>query len=251
MPPKLLTRGLLAGAVVVAGEMAYVARRPLPRFDGFDPSGAFGDPDAPLLRIAVLGDSTITGPGLGSVDETFVRILARRLAERYRVQLTSQAVGGARSFDVLTLQLPEALADRPHLAFVSVGSNDILHGIPIPWFERRLDEIVRRLVESGVAVVLMGIGDLGTIPRFPAPLDRVASATGRIADRVQARVGERHGVAKVDHWGASADVFRSGTHMFAGDLFHPSAEGHRVWADTVYPFIEQALAGTSLRPTID
>jgi lysophospholipase L1-like esterase len=242
MPAKLLTRGLLAGAAVVAGEMAYVTRRPLPRFDGFDPSGTFGDRQSPVLRIAVLGDSTITGPGLASADETFVRIVARRLAERHRVELRSLAVGGARSLDVLMVQLPEVLAVRPHLAFVSVGSNDILHGIPVPWFERRLEEIVRRLVDAQAAVVLMGIGDLGSIPRLPPPLDRMAAASGRLGDRVHARVADRHGAVKVDHWGDSAKAFRSGSHMFAGDLFHPSAEGHRVWADTVYPFVAQALA---------
>ncbi len=86
----------------------------------------------------------------------------------------------------------------------------------------------------------MGVGDIGTVPRFPAPLDRLATLTGRIADLVHTRVAERNGVAKVDHWGWSATAFRDPS-VFSSDLFHPNAVGHRIWADAVMPEVEQAI----------
>lgn len=232
----------MVGAAVVAGEVAYAVRRPLPQFDGFDPSGTFGDPDLPPLRFAALGDSTITGPGLDGPDEVWVRHIARRLADRHRVELISLAVGGSKSRDVLEVQVPVAEDLRPDLAVVSVGGNDIMRAVPVPLFERRLDEIVARLVAVSGAVVLMGVGDLGTIPRFPAPLNHVASLSGRMADGVHARVALRHGVIKVDHWALDDPGDRWGPDMFCGDLFHPNPHGHRSWADTVFPYVERALA---------
>ena len=78
------------------------------------------------------------------------------------------------------------------------------------------------------------------------------SATGRIADRAHGRVAERHRVAKVDLWGASAQAFRTDPSVFSPDQFHPGPSGHRVWADTVMPEIENALAtlGESRPPPV-
>jgi lysophospholipase L1-like esterase len=97
------------------------------------------------------------------------------------------------------------------------------------------------------AVVLMGVGDIGTVPRFPKPLDRLATLTGRVANGVHTRVAERHEVGRADHWGWSSQAFRR-PGMFAPDLFHPSAAGHRVWADTVMPEVERMLALTASEP---
>lgn len=240
MVARLVSRGLMAGAAFVVGEVAYAVRRPLPHFDGFDPSGTFGDRSDPALRFVAVGDSTITGPGLDHPDQIWVRHIARRLSDRFHVELISLAVGGSKTRDVLEVQLPAAEAIHPDLVVVSVGGNDILRGVPVPLFERRLDEIVGRLKGVSRAVVLMGVGDLGTIPRFPVPLSHVASLSGRIADGVHARIALRHGVTKVDHWAYEPED-RWGPDMFCADLFHPSPAGHLSWSETVYPYIERAL----------
>lgn len=227
---------------MIAGQVAYASRRRLPLGGEYDPSGTFGDPALPLLRLAVLGDSSVTGQGLDSADDAWARLVARHLSDRFYVELCSYGAGGARSDDVLEVQLPVAESGRHDIAIVSVGSNDILRMTPAWRFERRLDEIVMRLKRVSSAVVLFGVGDLGSIPRFPYPVDRVAAGTGRVADWVHRRVAERHGVAKVDQWALTTAAFNSGPHMFAPDLFHPSAEGHRAWADALIPTVEAELA---------
>lgn len=230
------------GAGLIAGQVAYVSRRRLPLGDQYDPSGTFGDVSRPRLRMAVLGDSSVTGQGLDSVDEAWARLVARHFSDRFRVELRSYGEGGARSEDVLEEQVPAAEMVRHDVAIVSVGSNDLLRMTPAWRFERRLDEIVMRLKRVSSSVVLFGVGDLGSIPRFPYPVDRVAASTARVADRAQRRVAERHGVAKVDQWALTTEAFNSGPHMFAPDLFHPSAEGHRAWADAVIPTVEAEIA---------
>lgn len=240
-PRATLTRGALTGLAVLAGELAYAARRPLPTFEGFDPSGTFGDPSLPLLRVTVLGDSTVTGPGLGSPDECFVRVIARRLSDRYCVRLASLAVTGARSIDVLRYQTPAAIEEDSDVTLISVGGNDVLRAVPVRVFERNLEAIVAVMKTVSSEVVLMGVGDIGTIPRCPRPLDRVATLTGRMADRVHARVALRQGVGKADHWGWSAEAFRDPA-VFSPDLFHPGPAGHAVWAETVLPEVEAAVA---------
>ncbi len=239
-PTRMLGRGVIAGMAVMAGEALYAVRRPLPTFSGFDISGSFGDPALPTIRITALGDSTVTGPGLEDPDDTFVRRIAMSLTDRYHVDLRSLAVGGAQSIDVLRTQVPAAIEENSDLTLISVGGNDVLRATPVWAFERNLGAIVAAMSTVSRAVVLMGVGDIGTVPRFPQPLDRLATLTGRIADGVHGRVAARYDVGKADHWGWSAEAFRDPS-MFAPDLFHPSAAGHRVWAETVMPEIERAL----------
>lgn len=232
-----------AGVAFMGGQIAYAGLRRLPEGEDLDVTGVMGDERLPPLHIAVLGDSTVTGTGLDDVDDSWGRVVARRLSNRHQVVLRSFAVGGAKSRDVPEDQLPVAEQHRYDLAIVSVGSNDILRMVPIWQFERRLDEIVARLEDVSRSVILFGVGDLGSIPRLPYPIDRIAHRSGHIADGVQRRVAERHGAAKIDQWTLTTEAFNSGLHMFGPDLFHPSPEGHLAWADAVMPTVESELAG--------
>lgn len=225
---------------MLAGEALYAVRRALPTFEGFDASGTFGDPAHPPLRITALGDSTMTGPGLDGPDDIFVRRIAERVAARHHVELVSLAVGGARSADVLAGQVPRAIETDSDLTLISVGGNDVLRGVPVRVFERNLEAIVAAMRTVSRQVVLMGVGDIGTVPRLIVPLNRLVTLTGRIADRVHTRVAAKYGVGKADHWGSSAEAFRDPA-MFSPDLFHPNAAGHRIWLETVMPEVERAV----------
>lgn len=239
---------LFGGASVLSGQIAYARLRRLPLSDGFDPSGVFGDAGRPTLRLTLLGDSTITGQGLEKADDTWPRVVAARLSDRYRVVLRSYAIGGSRTRDVLALQVPQAELESHDIVIISVGSNDILRMTPVWRVERRLDEIVARMKAVSPSVILFGVGDLGSIPRFPYPIDRLAAASGHVADWVHRRVARRHGTTKIDQWALTTEAFNSGLHMFAPDLFHPSAEGHLAWADSVWPTLEHELERLALDP---
>lgn len=241
-PRRVVGHGVGLAAAAIGGQVVYAAQRRVPGFTDHDASGTFGHAGLPPLRVAAVGDSTMTGPGLDSADELWLRIVARRLAERYHVTLASVARGGARSADVLHDQLDPAIAAGPDVAFVSVGGNDVLHLVPVWRYERRLDAIVARLEAAVPVVILFGIGDLGTIPRAPVPLRYVLRSVGLVGDAVHQRVARRHQIDKVDQWRLTTTAFRAGQHMFAADLFHPSAAGHRAWADAVMPTLDAALA---------
>lgn len=129
---------------------------------------------------------------------------------------------------------------------LSVGANDALRGTPLRRLEGQLDLLVGKLVEAGAAVALLGIGDLGTIPRLPAPLNSAARLRARWVDALEQRVADRHPrVTKAEAWRASTThAFRTRSELFAPDLFHASAEGHAEWAAIAIPAVEAALAAT-------
>jgi lysophospholipase L1-like esterase len=238
---RVVGRVALGGVAMVGAEAAYAARRPGPRLESFDASGTFGHPSSPPLSVAILGDSSCTGTGLGCADEIWSRLIAYRLAERFHVTMTSLAVGGSRASDLISNQLERACQLAPDLAFVSVGANDVLKGVPMSVFERNLDRLVGELTAACRLVVQSGVGDLGVIPRLLPPLDRMISYRGIRADRVHQRVADRYGSLKVDMHGLTSHHFRTNPDIFSVDQLHPTAVGHRVWADAAWTTIEPHL----------
>jgi lysophospholipase L1-like esterase len=231
----------VAAAGAVAAQYWFVAHRPLPSFQDLDPDGVFGSDTMPESRVVLLGDSTMTGPGLESRADLWSHRVARRLACDRRVRLLSVAVGGSRARDVLTEQLPQALKLDAHVAVISVGANDATHATPLGKIEADLDAVVAALGQAGVSVVLAGVGDLGNIPRLRFPLKALASRRSRAVDRIHAQVARRHAQAVKVPIAQRCDEFFRRPDAFCADLFHPNRAGHAVWADAAYPVIADAL----------
>lgn len=232
--------GTLGVVVLVVAELLRAAyRRDLPWFDGADPSGTIGGPELPPYRVVVLGDSTVTGPGVRDPADTWVGIVARELAISHRVALTSFAVGGATSVDVLRHQAPSAAALRPDLVLLSVGGDDVIRRIPPRVSERNVGRTLDVLAGGGARIVVLGLPDLGTIPRLAWPADRVLTwASRRSAAAVRRAVSSREGVL-VDIWDRST-VLAVHPQFFAPDAFHPAEKAHRLLASSVLRALEDA-----------
>lgn len=238
MVPRLLKRGITAGVVVIGAEAAYAVLRPVPKQTEFDPSGRFGAIHLPPMRVAVLGDSSVTAPGVSAPDEIWVSRVCARLGETRHVTMLSFAVSGARVPDLLASQLEPALAFDPDMFLVSVGANDAIHGVPLQKFESRLDELVCTLAESGAIVVLSGVGDLGTIPRLLPPLRNMMTRRSLRFHRAHQRVARRHGAHVVEHRSDDPAAWYSDRDLWSADLFHVSAAGHERWANVTWRTIE-------------
>lgn len=224
----LLRKSALLGAGILIGEGLLAIAEPVPELEEFDAGGLIGS--GPTVRWLALGDSTTTGPGLEGPDELWIRQLARRYADSFTIEIVSLAVGGSTTADVLAGQIPR-VEGHFDIAFVAAGSNDVLRSIPGPIVRRNLRRIVESLEPSADTIVLMGVGDLGTIPRLRWPLNTVVRLRGASVDRITSRVATRTGTAKVDHW-QFRDHFDDPA-FFSIDRFHPTSDGHRVWADAV------------------
>lgn len=241
MVPRLLIRGVTAGAVILGAEAAYAVLRPYPRMAEYDPSGVFGDPGNPSLRVAVLGDSSVTAPGVDGPHEIWVSLISSRIAETHHVTLRSVAASGSRAEDLLREQLVPALEFAPDLVIVSVGANDVIKGVGLKVFERHLDELVATLTDSGALVVQSGVGDIGTIPRLKPPLRNMMTRRSARFDRVHHLVAARYGAHVVEHRKDDPTIWYSDRALWAPDLFHVSAAGHQRWADSTWRVVEPLL----------
>jgi acyl-CoA thioesterase I len=243
MVRKLLRRGAIAGFTLLGLEAAWALLRPAPLLEQFDPTGEFGDPANPTLRVAVLGDSSVTAPGVAGPHEIWVSLICSRLAESRHVVLKSFAAGGSMAHTVIDEQLTGALDFGADVVFVSVGANDAIKGVPLHRFEANLDQLVGTLVESGAVVVQSGVGFLGTIPRLYPPLSTLMERRARRFDEVHRRVAQIHGTAVVDQRSDDVSVWNRDRTLWAKDFFHVSAAGHARWAETVWRTVDPLFNG--------
>ncbi len=234
-----------AGLATVVGLVAqgyYAGHRTLPSFTNLDASGAVGPEDGTPITIVALGDSTLTGPGLLDPADIWIRQSLVRIRPDVRVTLVSVAVGGSKAADVRRTQLTAALDTEPDIALVSVGSNDAIRGVPLKRFRADFRFIVQSLVDAGAIVALLGIGNVGAIPRLPGPLAHLLNVRSALFERVhrQTAAGQPH-VVKVPIRELASEPFRTRPGMFSPDLFHPSEQGHTVWSDSAQPTLVRLI----------
>jgi lysophospholipase L1-like esterase len=232
----------LLGAGFLVHQVRRAAHRDdLPSLPNQDISGTFGDPAAAALRLVAVGDSSLTAPGIEDLDKVWLRRLALRYAESHCVELISLGVGGSRARDVVEGQLDAAVELRPDIAVVSVGSNDAIRATPVRRFTADLERIVSRLEAASGAVVVLGMGDLGSIPRLPPSLRPYLSRRSRRFDAACVRVAVAHPHAvKVHTRGRMVSAFFADPALFAGDQFHASERGHAVFVEESAPAFDAA-----------
>jgi acyl-CoA thioesterase I len=225
---SVVVAGLVAGtALVLAVEIQLARAGPrLPHRElVLDRSGGG-------RRVVWLGDSTAAGVGASTAAAALPSQVADGLAAS-DLAVAVLAVSGDRVADVLADQVPKVAALRPDLILISVGANDTIHLTGRGTFRQTYEEVVRAL-PSGVPVVLLGVPDMGAIPRFAQPLRAVAGWRGRHLDAEVRRVAANTGSVYADIAGPTGPPFRHDPdRYFAADDFHPSDAGYGLWADAV------------------
>ena len=216
---------LLVVEVQLARGGAVLDGRPL------ELDGRVGGGGGPPLRVLWLGDSTAAGVGVDQPDDALPDVVASALGRP--VDLEVRAVSGARIGDVLDDQAPSTTGLEADVVFVSVGANDVTHLTSRDDFGDRYRSLLRQL-RAGSAVVLLGVPDMGAIPRLAQPLRAVAGFRGRELDEVVRDVAAEAGATYVPIAAATGPAFRGEPEqLFAADEYHPSAAGYRLWADAV------------------
>ena len=225
---------------------AMIARRTIGNADDRPPdsTGWYGDGrPGPAIRIALLGDSSASGYGVESVQETPGAHLASGVAEgaNRRVYLRSFAFVGAQTRD-LAGQIDRALTVEPHVAVILVGANDVTHSRLPSESVRLLELAVRRLRDAEVEVVVGTCPDLGTIEPIAPPLRQVARLWSRRLAAAQTIATIEAGGRTVSLASVLAATFASSpAHFFGPDRFHPSAAGYSSLASVLLPSVLAAV----------
>ena len=237
---------LSAGAFGLIRAEAALARRAIGEPTGEPPSaaGVYGvHHEAAQLTLALLGDSSAAGLGVAHPHQAPGAMLAAGLSEcaDRPVRLVCPAVVGAKSSD-LAVQVDAVEADRPDVAVIMIGANDVTHRVKPPTAVRHLDHAVRRLREIGAEVVVGTCPDLGTVEPVAQPLRWIARRSSRQLAAAQTIVVVEAGGRTVSLGDILGPEFASSPkEMFGPDRFHPSPAGYASAAAALLPSVCAAL----------
>ena len=180
--------------------------------------------------IVAFGDSLTAGFGVAP-DEAYPARLEERLRrEGYAYRVVNAGVSGDTTAGALR-RVDWVLRARPDIVIVALGANDGLRGQSVPAMRDNLEAIVTRLRAAGARVLLAGMrmppnyGD-DYAREFAAAFPAVARRTG-----VPLVPFLLDGVATVSR-------------LNQPDAIHPNAEGHRIIAERLWPFLVPLLRRT-------
>lgn len=177
-----------------------------------------------FASFIALGDSFTEGMNDALPDGSYLgwadRLAAMLAETKPDFKYANIAVRGKMLQEILDEQLPTALELRPDLVSVCAGGNDIcLPGVDADRIAEKIDDMIRRLREAGIEVLL-----------FTGPDTRQVSVVNRlrakiaIYNAVLRATAERHGARVVDLW--AMDVL-SDPRAWSEDRLHFTTESHR------------------------
>ncbi len=192
--------------------------------------------DVGVLRIVTLGDSITKGVRSGvKPEETFAAVAQTQLrAQGIVAEVTNVGIGGERTDGALQRLDKDVIAMRPHIVTVMYGTNDSYvepqqkeSRLTRAAYEANLREIVRRLREQDVTVVLM------TEPRWAEgsrPNGVGEDPNVRLEPYLDTcrRVARELDTPLVDHFAHWSAAARRGTKLmpWTTDGCHPNPRGH-------------------------
>ena len=186
------------------------------------------------LKLVALGDSLTAGYGL-SGEAAFPAVLERALRARgYAVSIANAGVSGDTTSGGLA-RLDWSVPDGTDGVILELGANDMLRGIDPNVARQALDQILARLRDRGIPVLLTGMyasRNLGAeyVARFEAIFPDLAKKYG-----VPLYPFFLDGVAGVREFALP-------------DGLHPTAKGVQVVVERILPTVERFVAQLAARP---
>jgi acyl-CoA thioesterase I len=177
--------------------------------------------------IVAFGDSLTAGLGVAADDAYPARLDARLRREGYSYRVVNAGVSGDTTAGGLR-RVDWVLRARPEIVILALGANDGLRGQSVRAMRENLQAIIARLRAAGAKVLLAGMrlppnyGD-DYARQFAAVFPDLARQ-----ERVPLAPFLLDGVAAVSA-------------LNQPDGIHPNADGHRVIAERLWPYLEPLL----------
>ncbi len=216
--PLMLSLGLLAAC---DRQAPPAAAAPVP------PPAAEAVPAAGSRTLVFLGDSLTAGYGLAR-ESAFPALIEGRLRAAGRPwKVVNAGVSGDTTAGGVT-RLDWIFRSKPDVLVVALGANDGLRGLPVEASEANLRTILDRARKKGSSVLLVGM----QMPENLGPAYRTRFSA------VYPKLAKEFRVPLLPFLLEGVAMDRA---LNQADGIHPTAEGHRRVADTVWKALDPLL----------
>lgn len=188
---------------------------------------------APPIKIVALGDSLTAGLGLPEQDGFVARLQAALAADGTAVELTNAGVSGDTASGGLA-RLDWSVPRGTDAVILELGANDMLRGIEPSVTRQALEQILRRLAERHIAVLLCGMR--------AAP--NLGAEYGRVFESIYPQLAAKYDTLLYPFF---LDGVAANFSFLQHDGLHPNAAGVDVIVSHILPKVEQLIARVHVR----
>jgi len=179
------------------------------------------------IIIVAVGDSLTAGYGL-SEEESYPAVLGRKLrSEGYECRVINSGVSSETSSGTLS-RIDWVLGLNPDIVILETGGNDGLRGVDPDLVEKNIREILLRLNSAEVITVFAGMKMVWNLG--PAYVKKFNEIYPRLADESD--------VVFMPFFLEGVAMKRS---LILDDGLHPNAEGYKIIAENIYPYVLEAV----------
>jgi acyl-CoA thioesterase-1 len=190
--------------------------------------GAISSARAEPFKIVGFGDSLMAGFGLGPGEGFTDKLQAALRAKGHDVTVANAGVSGDTTSGGLA-RLDWSVPDGTQLVILELGANDMLRGVAPDIAGKNLDEMMGKLKQRNIAVLLAG---MRAAPNLGADYQTTF-------DAIFPDLAAKYGVPLYPFF---LDGVAGQPGLQLEDGLHPSARGVDLMVERILPTVEKAIA---------
>ena len=178
--------------------------------------------------IVAMGDSLTAGYNV-SESEAYPALLEQKLHATgyHQWRVVNAGISGETSSGALA-RLDWVLKLKPRIIILETGANDGLRGLDTDLIRENIRQIVKKCKANEVTVILAGM----------QMFHNLGSEYAQAFGAVYANVAKEEGIARIPFF---LKEVAGKSHLNQADGIHPTADGYKIVARTVYPFVKKAV----------
>ena len=181
------------------------------------------------IRIMLYGDSLMAGYGLSPSENLAAELNRNFETSGSSIIIINASISGNTSKNGLS-RLDWSLEDSPSIVVLSLGANDMLRGLNPELTMQNLDSIINKFKKNGSIVILAGmLASESMGPKYQSQFDGIYPELAKKYDLI--------------FMPFLLDGVALNKKYLQADYKHPNAQGIKIMASNLYPYIIEALAG--------
>ena len=181
------------------------------------------------IRIMLYGDSLMAGYGLSPSENLAAELNRNFETSGSSIIIINASISGNTSKNGLS-RLDWSLEDSPSIVVLSLGANDMLRGLNPELTMQNLDSIINKFKKNGSIVILAGmLASESMGPKYQSQFDAIYPELAKKYDLI--------------FMPFLLDGVALNKKYLQADYKHPNAQGIKIIASNLYPYITKAIAG--------
>ena len=181
------------------------------------------------IRIMLYGDSLMAGYGLSPSENLAAELNRNFETSGSSIIIINASISGNTSKNGLS-RLDWSLEDNPSIVVLSLGANDMLRGLNPELTMQNLDSIINKFKKNGSIVILAGmLASESMGPKYQSQFDGIYPELAKKYDLI--------------FMPFLLDGVALDKKYLQADYKHPNAQGIKIMASNLYPYIIEAIAG--------